>query len=160
LERLRERVSISERDAVVVARDHLLVRRIRAFYEARKDRSQRRAEAQVVFAARDLEVFFCREEASELLECFGRNDQVFRVAVLSRDRYIDFGEAVAVGRDHTHSLTTKLPEHAIENRAAFLRGNGEGCVRDELLQLARFDSPALRESHDWKRRELITRQAE
>src|SRR4051812_11347954 len=67
---------------------------------------------------------------------------------------------MAVRRDHAHHLGTKLPENAVENRSALFGGDRERRMRDELLQLARADPPALVEAHRGERGELVLRKAQ
>ena len=66
------------------------------------DRGERRAEAEVVLAPRDLELLVGGKEPANLLERLRRNDQVAAGAPLGLDRHLHLRQAMAVRRHHPH----------------------------------------------------------
>ena len=66
------------------------------------------------------------------------------------DRHLHLRKTMAVGRDHAHHLRLELPQHAVEDRPAFLGGDSERRMRDQLLKIAGADPPTLVELDVWK----------
>ena len=76
-QRTLQRRAIGDRDAVVVARNDLVVVRIRPFDQTGKHRGERRAEAEVVFALGDLELLVLGKQLGESARALsaGRSDR-------------------------------------------------------------------------------------
>src|SRR4051812_27570783 len=114
----------------------------------------------MVLTARDLELFVRGEESPHLLEGLGRDDEIARRRRGRLDGELHLRETMPIRRHHAHLLGAKLPQHAIENRPTLLGRDRERGMRDQLLQIARADAPALVESYRGKAREFVFRKSE
>src|ERR1700761_6246583 len=67
---------------------------------------------------------------------------------------------MTVRRHHPHHLRLQLPQHTVQDRTALFVRDSERGVLNELLKIARANTPALVEAHAWKRRELVARETQ
>jgi len=74
-----------------------------------------------------------------------------RVAIHAR-------QPVSVGGHHAHLVGTKLPQHAVQDRATFFRAGCKRDVPDELVQLLGRHRPAAVEADGRKGGEFLARQ--
>ena len=115
----------------------------------------------MVLAAGDLHDLVGAEEPPDLLQRLGWHDQVgLRRSAGLDGRHIHPGQPVAVGGHHAHPLGPELPQHPVEDGAAFLGARGKGDVADELLELPGGGAPATFELYAGKCGKLFPRQAE
>ena len=97
---------------------------------------------------RDLELLVLGKEPADLLERLGWNDEIAR-----RARRSDLIGISIFARRWPFVATIRivsglqLPEHAVEDRPALLGANRERRVRDQLLEIAGANAPALVEAH-------------
>src|SRR5688500_3729316 len=113
----------------------------------------------MVFATTNLQLLLRWKEPTNLLQRLSRYDKVIRrCTTIRRNRNIHLGQAMAVRSHHAHPVRSQLPQHAIEDRPAFFRGNRERRMGDQFLEISRFNPPAFIETDGRKSRKLIPRQ--
>src|SRR5690606_12149948 len=123
--------------------------------QARVDPGSVAAEAEIVLAPRNLDLILGAEQTLDLCERLRRHDQIDpgRPRRLRGDAHA--GEAVPVRRDHPHLGIAELPEDAVEDRAALLRGDRVRGLTDQHVEDFAADLPALAEIYGRERGELI-----
>src|SRR6185312_5788729 len=109
----------------------------------RIDSGERRPKPDVVLALRNFQLLFRREESTDLLQGFRWNDQVTGLRPSSLYRHVHLGETVSVGCNHSHRVRSQLPKDAVENRPAFFCRSCERSVRDQFLEISRWNAHAL-----------------
>ena len=143
---------------VVLAGNHLLVIRIRPLDQPGEHERPAGAKSDVVVALRELDLGIARVEPADLLERLGGNDEIRRRS--TGRRHIHLGQAVTVRRHHAHPVGAQLPEHAVQDRPAFLRRRGKRHVSYQLVDDAGRRFPSLLEFHRGERGKLLAGQAQ
>ena len=112
----------------------------------------------MVIALGELDLGIRRVQSADLLERFGRNDQIGRRT--AGRGHIHFLEPVAVGRHHPHPIGTQLPQHPVQDGSALFGGRGERHMAHKLVDHAGRSLPGLLELDRGERGKLVPRQAE
>src|SRR5688572_28482098 len=159
-QRARECNLISDCDTIVVARDHLIVVRIGPFDQPSEHGREGRTKSEVVIASCDLELLVGGKQSTDLLQCLGRHDQIAGRRTSRLDWHFHFCKPMAIRGNHPHGFGFQLPQYAIEDGPTFLRADSKGRVGNQLLKVARANSPAFVETNTWKAGKFVSRQAE
>jgi hypothetical protein len=132
-----QRRFIRRGDLVVLTGNYLLIVGIGPFDQAGEDLSGAGPESEMIFAAGNLHCLIGVEQAPDLLQRLGRHDEIgLGGSTRLGGGHIHACQTVAVRGHHAHALGPKLPEHAVQNRTAFLGAGREGHMPNQLLELS------------------------